>query len=221
MRVVAASLGQQRTLTFGSFNNIAKVTDHTLDAWAQAMNAVPGSRLLLKAAAMAQPSNRDNIERFMATRGIEPGRLTLQPWIAGKSTHLEMYNGIDVALDTFPYNGATTTCEALWMGVPVVTLRGLTHTSRMGASILHAIGKTEWVADSDARFVQIAAGLASDAAALSAWRQAARTHVQQSGLFDERGFALDFEQTLQRAWAVAGSRAARVAPHQPPLQAPT
>ncbi|MBY0468423.1 MAG: tetratricopeptide repeat protein [Burkholderiaceae bacterium] len=208
-------------VTFGSFNNIAKVTDHTLDAWAQALNAVPDSRLLLKAAAMAQPSNRDNIERFMAARGIAPDRLTLQPWISGKSTHLEMYNGIDIALDTFPYNGATTTCEALWMGVPVVSLRGRTHTSRMGASILHAIGKTEWVADSDARFVQIAAGLAADAAALSAWRQAARADLQQSGLFDERGFVVDFEQTLQRAWTVAGSRAALVASHELPLWTPT
>lgn len=106
------------------------------------------------------------------------------------------------------------------MGVPVVTLRGRTHTSRMGASILQAIGKTEWVADSDARFVQIGAGLAADAAALSTWRQAARAHVQQSGLFDQRGFALDFEQTLQRAWAVAGSRASQLATHQPLLQTP-
>lgn len=205
-------------VTFGSFNNIAKVTDHTLDVWAQAMNAVPGSRLLLKAAAMAQPSNRDNIESFMAAHGIAPERLTLQPWIAGKSTHLDMYNGIDVALDTFPYNGATTTCEALWMGVPVVTLRGRTHTSRMGASILQAIGKAEWVADSDARFVQIAAGLATNATALSAWRESARAHLQQSDLFDERGFAADFERTLERAWAAAGSRAALVATHQPSMQ---
>jgi predicted O-linked N-acetylglucosamine transferase (SPINDLY family) len=205
-------------VTFGSFNNIAKVTDHTLDVWAQAMNAVPGSRLLLKAAAMAQPSNRENIERFMAARGIAPDRLTLQPWIAGKSTHLDMYNGIDIGLDTFPYNGATTTCEALWMGVPVVTLRGRTHTSRMGASILQAIGKAEWVADSDARFVQIAAGLATNTTALSAWRESARAHLQQSDLFDERGFAADFEQTLQRAWAAAGSRAALVATHQPSMQ---
>jgi predicted O-linked N-acetylglucosamine transferase (SPINDLY family) len=115
---------QERTgqITFGTMNNPFKFNPDMLATWAAVMSRVPGSRLLLKAAAMAQPSNRESIERFMAVRGIAPDRLTLQPWIAGKSTHLEMYNGIDVALDTFPYNGATTTCEALWMGVPTLTL---------------------------------------------------------------------------------------------------
>ena len=192
-------------ITFGSFNNIAKVTDHTLDLWAQAMNAVPQSRLLLKSSSMAQASNRENIERFMAARGVEPHRLSLQPWIAAKSSHLDLYNKVDIALDPFPYNGATTTCEALWMGVPVVTRRGRTHTSRMGASILGAIGKPEWVTDSDADCVATLARLARDVEGLTQWRLQARAWLIDSELFDEAGFTRSFEALLEQAWVSAGS----------------
>jgi predicted O-linked N-acetylglucosamine transferase (SPINDLY family) len=192
-------------ITFGSFNNIAKVTDHTLDLWAQAMNQVPHSRLLLKSSSMAQASNRDNIERFMGARGIAAERLSLQPWIASKSSHLELYNQVDIALDPFPYNGATTTCEALWMGVPVVTRRGRTHTSRMGASLLGAIGRNDWVADDDAAYVATIVRLAADVDGLAHWRAQARERLAESALFDEPGFVRDFESALQQAWALAAT----------------
>lgn len=193
-------------ITFGSFNNIAKVTDRTLELWAQAMNAVAGSRLLLKSSAMAQASNRDNIERFMAARGVAPQRLSLQPWIASKSSHLELYNEVDIALDPFPFNGATTTCEALWMGTPVVTRRGRTHTSRMGASLLLAIGRGEWVTDNDADYVATIVRLAADVAGLAQWRRQARSLLAHSTLCDERGFAQRFEALLAQAWSLAGER---------------
>ena len=186
-------------VTFGSFNNIAKVTDHTLELWASAMNAVPGSKLLLKAASMAQPSNRADIERFMAARGIAPERLSLLARQAADSDHLALYNEVDIALDTYPYNGATTTCEALWMGVPVVSLRGRTHTSRMGASILGAIGRSDWVAHDDAGFAALAAMLAADVGALAGWRARARGHLASSELCDGPGFARAFEHALERA----------------------
>ncbi|MES2099762.1 MAG: tetratricopeptide repeat protein [Pseudomonadota bacterium] len=191
-------------ITFGSFNNIAKVSDHTLDLWAQAMNAVPGARLLLKSSSMAQASNRANIERFMAERGVGAERLSLQAWIASKHSHLALYNEVDVALDPFPYNGATTTCEALWMGVPVVTRRGRTHTSRMGASLLLAISRAEWVADNDADYVATIARVAGDVEGLARWRLQARSALAASPLFDERGFAQAFEAVLAQAWALAG-----------------
>lgn len=193
-------------ITFGSFNNIAKVTDRTLALWAEAMNAVAGSRLLLKSPAMAQASNRDNIERFMAARGVAAERLSLQPWLASKSSHLDLYNQVDIALDPYPYNGATTTCEALWMGVPVLSLRGRTHTSRMGASLLHAIGRSEWVADSDAEFVAKACQLAADRNARARWRTEARSVLQASALLDETGHTAAFEALLQAAWASVGAR---------------
>lgn len=206
---IASPPAQRRGhVTFGSFNNIAKVTDHTLELWAQAMNRVPGSRLLLKSSSMAQASNRRNIEDFMAARGIAAGRLSLQPWIASKASHLELYNEVDIALDPYPYNGATTTCEALWMGVPVVTRRGRTHTSRMGASILGSIGRHDWVCESDATYVDVAARLASDVPALATWRERARSVLAASPLFDERGFARDIEALLREAWARAGATCA-------------
>jgi predicted O-linked N-acetylglucosamine transferase (SPINDLY family) len=191
-------------ITFGSFNNIAKVTEHTLALWASALNAVPGSRLLLKAGAMAQDSNRDSIQRFMADRGISEDRLTLTAWISEKGGHLQLYNQVDIALDPFPYNGATTTCESLWMGVPVMTRRGLTHTSRMGASLLTAVGKADWIADDDAGFSAIAARLADDLEGRTAWRQEAREILRRSELMDEAGFVRCFEELLLRAWADVG-----------------
>lgn len=195
-------------VTFGSFNNIAKVTDHTLEIWAQAMSAVSGSRLLLKSGAMAQATNRGSIEAFFERCGISRDRLMLQPWNVDKHGHLSVYNEVDIALDPFPYNGATTTCEALWMGVPVVTRRGITHTSRMGASILSAIGREQWIADSDDEFVAIAKNLAGDLPGLAAWRAIARERLNVSPLLDQRGFAHDFEAVLERAWQMVGARAA-------------
>jgi predicted O-linked N-acetylglucosamine transferase (SPINDLY family) len=205
-------------ITFGSFNNAAKIGPATAALWARAMRAVPESRLLLKSTGLVDPAIQQVLQRLCMDAGVPLERVEMVGITPDQRSHLQMYNRVHVALDTTPYNGTTTTCEALWMGVPVVTLRGRTHTSRMGASILQAIGKAEWVAGSDARFVQIAAGLATNATALSAWRESARAHLQQSDLFDERGFAADFEQTLQRAWTAAGSRAALVATHQPSMQ---
>lgn len=190
----------QGFVTFGSFNNIAKVTDHTLELWAAVMRAVPGSQLLLKASTMAQASNRESTESFMAARGIAADRLTLIARTPSTDSHLAIYQQVDIALDTFPYNGATTTCEALWMGVPVVSLRGRTHPSRMGASILSAIGRADCVASDDAGYVDQAIALATDLAGLAAWRAAARDHLRAGLLLDRQGFTRDFEALIEQAW---------------------
>ncbi|MBC7941693.1 MAG: hypothetical protein H7Z19_18395, partial [Chitinophagaceae bacterium] len=193
-------------VTFGSFNNIAKLSDHTLALWARVMLALPGSRLLLKSSSMAQPANRQNIEQFMSSRGVAPDRLRLQPWNASKSSHLETYNEVDVALDPFPYNGATTTCEALWMGVPVITRSGRTHTSRMGASILNCIGKTGWVCADDDAYIAAAVQLAEDKTGLAHWRAHARGWLAATPLFDEAGFTQCFESALLQAFDAVGAR---------------
>lgn len=203
-------------ITFGSFNNIAKVSDHTLELWARVMVAVPGSRLLLKSSPMAQPANRKNIEQFMARHGVAAEQLRLQPWVASKSSHLETYNEVDIALDPFPYNGATTTCEALWMGVPVVTRKGRTHTSRMGASILNCIGKPAWVCSDDDAYVAAAARLAADTAGLADWRAHARSWLSATPLFDEAGFTRCFESALFQAWTAVGANTN----HADPLREP-
>ena len=190
-------------VTFGSFNNLAKVSDHSLELWAQVLMAVPGSRLLLKAASVADPVNRGDIERFMLERGVAPDRLDLRARVEVRASHLEVYNEVDIALDTYPYNGATTTCEALWMGVPVVSLQGLTHTSRMGASILRAAGHPEWVVSTDTDYVRLAATLASDWPTLARWRLTARDDLSGSALLDEPGFSRDVEALLEQAWLQA------------------
>lgn len=196
-------------LTLGSFNNLAKLTDHTLALWAQVMQALPHSRLLLKAGAAADEANRRNIEAFMAQHGIEATRLDLRARVGERDDHLALYNEVDVALDTFPFNGATTTCEALWMGVPVVSLRGRTHTSRMGASILTAAGQQQWLANSDAEFVAKAVALAHDEPQRARWRSQARDTLRHNPLLDAPRFAADVEQLLVQAWQSQGSEAAR------------
>lgn len=199
-RIEAAPQKRHGHVTFGSFNNVAKVSDHTLQLWASVLLAVPGSRLLLKTASMGQSAARDSIVSQMNSLGIASDRLCMQGQVADSAGHLALYNEVDVGLDTFPFNGATTTCEALWMGVPVVSLRGRTHTSRMGASILRAAGKPEWVTADDARFVATAVRLAADLPGREAWRLTARSELAASELFDEPGFAHCFETALEQAW---------------------
>lgn len=198
-------------ITFGSFNNVAKLSDRTLALWARLLLQVPGSRLMLKSGSMAEAATQDSITRFMQGQGVAPDRLSLMARLPSKTSHLALYNSIDIALDTTPYNGATTTCEALWMGVPVVSLRGRTHTSRMGASILRAAGRPDWVASDDARFVALGAALAADTAGLQAWRQRARQALQASELLDTAAFTNCFEQALDAAWQNAAAAPARPA----------
>ena len=190
-------------LVFASFNNLAKLNDRTLALWARVLRAVPGSRLLIKAAAAADPANRPDIEAFMAACGVAAERLDLRSQLAVRSSHLEVYNEVDVALDSFPYNGATTTCEALWMGVPVISLKGRTHTARMGASILAAAGQPGWVADDEDHFVATAGAVAHVVPTRQRWRAEARDLLQRSSLMDEAGFTRGFEQLLLQAWADA------------------
>ena len=196
-------------LTFASFNNLAKLSDHTLALWAQVLQALPQARLLLKAGAAADEGNRRDIEAFMGRHGVAADRLDLRARLGERDEHLALYNEVDVALDTFPFNGATTTCEALWMGVPVVSLRGRTHTSRMGASILTAAGQQQWLAASDAEFVAKAVALAHDEAQRARWRSQARDTLRHSPLLDAPRFAADVEQLLVQAWPSQGSEAAR------------
>lgn len=186
--------------TFGSFNNLAKLSDHTLGLWARVLQAVPGSRLLLKAGAAGDVANQQEIRAYLAAEGIAPERIHLQARLGERSEHLALYNEVDVALDSFPYNGATTTCEALWMGVPVLTRAGRTHASRMGASILTAAGQAEWVCRSDDEFVARAAALMASAGERERWRLQARSALAASALMDEQGFVTEFEQLLLQAW---------------------
>ena len=186
-------------ITFGSFNNLAKAGRHTLSLWCEVLRSIPESRLLLKAQSLQQHGNRELLKRYFAVHGIDPQRIDVQPWIADVQMHLATYDEVDIGLDTFPFNGATTTCEALVMGVPTVTLRGRTHPARMGASILGAVGLHECIAEDDRGFIHRAASLARDVGWLAATRSGLRERVFASPLMDHASFTGDFEQLLLTA----------------------
>ncbi len=186
-------------VTFGSFNNLAKVNEPTLQLWAKILRAVPGSKLLVKAKALNSAMARRNIQRTMQEAGVDPARLELCSWLAPAS-HLELYAKVDIALDTFPYHGTTTTCEALWQGVPVVTLAGQSHASRVGVSLLTSIGLPELIAGSPEQYVQIATALALDIQRLSELRATLRDRMAKSPLMDARGFAGEIESAYRQMW---------------------
>ena len=128
-------------VTFGSFNYLAKVTEEVVEIWANILNHVPRSRMLMKSHPLVDEETRNRYRDMFGAHGIETGRIELHSRVASKSGHLGAYGRVDVGLDTFPYNGTTTTCEALWMGVPVITLCGDRHASRVGTSILTQVAQ--------------------------------------------------------------------------------
>src|SRR5207302_1471226 len=143
-----------------------KLTDAAFTLWSRILSEAPGSHLLLKNAGFRQPSVQTRIRGMLEKAGIAPERIELIGPTPGIAEHLAAYSRVDIALDTFPYHGTTTTCEALWMGVPVVTLAGTTHASRVGVSLLSNVGLQELVADSPEAYIRIAVKLSSDIASL-------------------------------------------------------
>lgn len=187
-------------VTFGSFNNLTKVNDEVIAVWARVLNAVPNSRLMLKFYALSSVRGRKRIVDGFAAHGIAEQRLDLVGWSAGPNEHLSIYNKVDIALDTFPYNGTTTTCEALWMGVPVVCLEGERHSARVGASLLHALGLQELLAGDVDGFVRIAAQLAADRERLASLRAGLRERMAASPLLDHAGFTRRLEAAYRDMW---------------------
>jgi predicted O-linked N-acetylglucosamine transferase (SPINDLY family) len=188
------------TLTFGSFNNIAKLSDACVALYARVLAAVPGARLLLKSSvAIDGELSRFHLARF-AAHGIAAERVAMLPWAPSAAAHLAGYGAIDIALDSTPYCGTTTTCEALWMGVPVVTLAGDRHAARVGASLLGRAGLEPFVARTADTFVAIAASWTDRIAELAGLRARLRAQLQTSPLGDAAGFARDMAAGLRAAW---------------------
>ena len=188
-----------RPLTFGSFNNVPKLTPHTIALWAKVLARVPGSRLLLKA-----PSFRDESairifrERF-EQQGVDASRIEFRGPV-GLTDMMAEYADVDIALDPVPYNGGTTTLQALWMGVPVVVKEGQNFVSRMGASFMRAAGFPEWVATSDEDYVAIAARMAADRQALLQLKAGLRTRLQAASAWDIDRYTRDMESALRAMW---------------------
>jgi len=185
--------------TFGCLNNFAKVTDVTLALWMRLLRRVPEARLLVYARTEA---HRDRVRRAMRETEVKESRAAfvgLQPL----ADYLETYRLIDVALDPHPYGGGTTTCDALWMGVPVVSLAGRTAVSRAGSTLLSNVGLERLVARSEEQYVELAAALIRDERGLAGLRRDLRHSIESSPVMDSRLFARDLEaafRTVWRAW---------------------
>jgi protein O-GlcNAc transferase len=183
-------------ITFGSFNHLAKLTDATVRLWSRVLGATPDSRLVLKALPLADEGTRKLTRQRFADCGIDPERISPLPPTVPLSAFMAEYSRMDIALDTVPYNGGTTSCDALWMGVPVITLPGGRFSSRMGASVLSTVGLNELIAKNEDDYVRISTSLASDTNKLRTLRSSIRNQVAESVLCDAVEFSREFEATL-------------------------
>ena len=183
-------------ITFGCLNNFCKVNEPLLSLWAEILRGVPHSRLLLHA---YEGSPRQHVLEHLQREGIDPHRVSF----AGKlpvAVYFQQYHSIDIALDTFPYGGGTTTCDTLWMGVPVVSLAGKTAVGRAGLSILSNVGLPELVANTPEEYVHLAIRLANDLPRLKDLRSTLRQRMQASPLMDAPRFARNVEAAYRQMW---------------------
>jgi tetratricopeptide (TPR) repeat protein len=191
-------------VTFGSFNSTQKINAGVIDAWCRILHDQQASRLVLKTVNLADEGLRAVFAREFERRGIARERVEVRAPIRGYGRHMAQYHDIDVALDTFPYNGTTTTFEALWMGVPVVGIRGESHAARVGQTILGSLGLAEWVGESVDGYVALANRLAGDVQGRARLRSpdpgGLRATLAASRLMDGRWHASQMQAALRRMW---------------------
>lgn len=187
-------------ITFGSFNNFAKINSEVIRLWAQILIALPTARLMIKATGLDETEQQQRVRSSFAVYGITEERLLLFDRDANYQDHLARYGEVDIALDTFPYSGGTTTLEALWMGAPVLTLAGDRFASRMGVSIAHTIGLMDWIADTPEEYVSKAVGFSLDPAKLQELRQGMRGRLRSSPLMNTERFTGNLEAAYRGMW---------------------
>lgn len=186
-------------ITFGCFNNLTKMTEPVIALWARVLQSVPAARLLLKSRPLADASTRESVQRRFAAHGIGAERLLLEAQ-SSRHDYLLTYNRVDIALDPFPFTGATTSVEGLWMGVPFITLRGDRLVAHQGEGILHNAGLADWIAaDADA-YVALAQAWAGDLAGLTALRATLRPRLLASKLCDGPRFARNLQAAFEGMW---------------------
>lgn len=186
-------------VTFGCFNNLAKVTPPVLRAWARILAALPGARLALRTHALGEAATRDRVLARLRAHGLSDERVSLDGGVPHQAL-LAAYGGIDIALDPFPYAGGLTVCEALWMGVPVVALAGDRFCARHALSHLANTGLADWVAAREADYVALAIARAGDLPDLAALRAGLRARVAASPLCNAPRFAAALARALRQAW---------------------
>lgn len=197
-------------VVFGCFNNLAKIQPPLVEHWAEIMKQVPGSRFYLKSGGLQDPFLHKRFVAQFAAHGIAEERLLIEGRRIGIGNHLSRYHEVDIALDTFPYHGTTTTAEALWMGVPLITLAGTDHHSRVGVSLLTNVGHPEWIAADWNDYTARAVALARDLPRLLALRTALREEMRRSPLMDAPAYAAEF---LRLATAALDDRRAALREH--------
>ena len=188
-------------ITFGCFQNLTKAGDEVLAAWSKVLGAVPDATLRWQCKQFGDPEVVKQQGLRLQQHGIDPARVTLHGSTSRKA-YLGAHAEVDLILDTFPYPGGTTTCEALWMGVPTLTLAGETLLARQGAGMLTAAGLKEWIANNEAEYIAKAVALAHDPSRLATLRAGLREQVRTSPLFDAQRFARHFEDALWEMWQV-------------------
>ncbi|MBW8721207.1 MAG: tetratricopeptide repeat protein [Polaromonas sp.] len=186
-------------VTFGSFNNLSKMNDAVVALWSQVLNAVPDSRLFLKYQQLGEASVRQSTSERFAVHGIAADRLIFEGYVP-RANYLAAYQRVDIALDPFPFPGGTTTVEALWMGIPVLTLAGERFLSRQGVGLLMNAGLPEWVVADPHDYVARAVAHAGDLQRLALLRRGLRKQVLDSPVFDASRFARHFETALRGIW---------------------
>jgi predicted O-linked N-acetylglucosamine transferase (SPINDLY family) len=197
--VVQSPCLKRKSITFGSFNNSAKINSVVIEMWSRILKSTPDSSLLLKFKSGSDEEIRQiYLDRF-AGHGISPDRIATSDWLPSRQ-HLELYGHVDIALDTFPYNGTTTTCQALLMGVPVITLAGDHHISRVGSSILTCLGLEFFIASTPDEYVAKAVALASNKEALDKIRSSMRTRMAVNPLCNKAKFAENIESAYRQMW---------------------
>jgi predicted O-linked N-acetylglucosamine transferase (SPINDLY family) len=191
-------------LVLGSFNNAMKLSPTTIALWSRVLRAVPESQLLLKAPSLRDPAVQARYVDLFAEQGIARERLLLRG-PSGLAEMMQKYGHMDIALDPTPYNGGTTSLQALCMGVPVVALTGNNFVGRMGASFLRTLGQPTWIAQNADAYVAAAVALAQDVAPLRQGRAALRAQMAASPLCDIASYVVHFETLVERMWAQHGA----------------
>ena len=189
-----------RQITFGSFNNLAKVTPGVIALWSAILEAVPDARMIMKSKPLADKNTRQRIREMFVKNGVTAARVNLIGFTSTFAEHLELYNSVDIGLDTFPYNGTTTTCEAMWMGVPVIVLAVGRHASRVGVSLLSNMGLPELIAKTTEDYVEKAVKLAGDLRYLEKLRTNLRDMMSHSALTDAHRFTCALEEAFRKMW---------------------
>ena len=189
-------------VTFGSANNHAKLQPEWMDVWAKALAALPDTRFIVKSRALNSPQMAQEFLDFFKQRGVAQERIDIQHRSPTKLEHWQALSQFDIAFDSFPYNGTTTSCDLLWMGVPIITKQGNSHVSRTTTSILTGLHMQSWIADNDKHFIELCAEKSNDQCELVNSRQTLRALMRNTSLGNRDLFIQEYEQQLQRAWLI-------------------